>query len=306
MNFKMSTSIENLKDDHSRTIIHIDMDCFYAQVEMNHNPLLRNVPMGIQQKNYVITSNYIAREYGIKKCMLIPDAKKLCPELVLINGEDLHEYKKISQNVTALLQTFSPLVERLGLDENFIDVSELVSMRLKEKRLGKAEGNIFGSSQSEKCQCGCKQRLNIGSMLAKEIREAIRKELNLTSCAGIAHNKLLAKLVCATHKPNQQTLIYPFDAVELMLSLDFVRKIPGIGCVTADSLENVNIRTIEDLQNANLEECIVPGVKVNVLKDLAFGVDMSPVKASGKPLSIGLEDSCKTITVESEVNAKII
>lgn len=78
-------NFENPLEEHSRTIIHIDIDCFYAQVEILKNPNLKNVPLGIQQKNIVVTSNYIAREYGIKKCMQIVEAKKLCPGLVLGN-----------------------------------------------------------------------------------------------------------------------------------------------------------------------------------------------------------------------------
>jgi DNA polymerase iota len=77
--------------NHQRTIIHIDIDCFYAQVEMIKNPALRNCPLGIQQKNIIVTSNYVAREYGIQKCMLVNEGLQLCPQLVLVRGEDLYE-----------------------------------------------------------------------------------------------------------------------------------------------------------------------------------------------------------------------
>jgi DNA polymerase iota len=120
-------------DDHARTIVHIDIDCFYAQVEMKKNPDLRAVALGIQQKNIVVTSNYKAREFGVKKCMLISEAKKLCPDLVLANGEDLHDYRQVSYKVTNLLHKYSPLVERLGLDENYIDVTTLVNERVKQR-----------------------------------------------------------------------------------------------------------------------------------------------------------------------------
>lgn len=116
---------------HSRTIIHVDMDCFYAQVEMIRRPELRHVPLGIQQKHIVVTCNYIARERGVKKLVFVNDAKKKCPDLVLVNGEDLSVYREFSARVHSLLtQKFTPLVERLGMDENFLDVTELVSSRL--------------------------------------------------------------------------------------------------------------------------------------------------------------------------------
>ena len=116
---------------HSRTIIHVDIDCFYAQVEMIRRPELRHVPLGIQQKHIVVTCNYVARERGVKKLVFVSDAKKKCPDLVLVNGEDLTVYREFSGKVHSLLaRQFTPLVERLGMDENFLDVTELVSSRL--------------------------------------------------------------------------------------------------------------------------------------------------------------------------------
>ena len=117
---------------HSRTIIHVDIDCFYAQVEMIRNPELRNLPLGIQQKHIVVTCNYVARKRGIKKLSYISDAKKKCPDLVLVNGEDLTTYREFSGKVHSLLsRDFTPLVEKLGMDENFLDVTELVTSRLE-------------------------------------------------------------------------------------------------------------------------------------------------------------------------------
>ena len=85
------------RDDHSRTIIHIDIDCFYAQVEMVKDPSLVDKPLGIQQKNIVVTCNYVARQRGVTKCQYISDALKVCPDLVLVNGEDLAHYRKVMQ-----------------------------------------------------------------------------------------------------------------------------------------------------------------------------------------------------------------
>ncbi|CAH2045927.1 unnamed protein product, partial [Iphiclides podalirius] len=105
----------SVSSDHPKSIIHIDIDCFYAQVEMLRKPELRSQPLGIQQKNIVVTSNYEARKFGIKKCMLVTDAQKVCPSLKLVNGEDLHNYRAASNNIFAALQYWKCPVEKLGL-----------------------------------------------------------------------------------------------------------------------------------------------------------------------------------------------
>ena len=81
------------KSEHNRVIIHIDLDCFYAQVETLLNPNLKGKPVGVRQKSIVVTCNYPAREYGVKKCMLISEAKKVCPQIILVKGEDLIHYR---------------------------------------------------------------------------------------------------------------------------------------------------------------------------------------------------------------------
>uniref|UniRef100_A0A8D1JVI0 UmuC domain-containing protein n=1 Tax=Sus scrofa TaxID=9823 RepID=A0A8D1JVI0_PIG len=116
----------------SRVIVHVDLDCFYAQVEMISNPELKGKPLGVQQKYHVVTCNYEARKFGVKKLMKVRDAKEKCPQLVLVNGEDLTRYRETSYKVTELLEQFSPLVERLGFDENFVDLTEMVEKRLEQ------------------------------------------------------------------------------------------------------------------------------------------------------------------------------
>lgn len=295
-------------DDHSRTIIHIDIDCFYAQVEINKNPALASVPLGIQQKNIVVTSNYIARNYGINKCMLVSEALKACPMLQLVRGEDLHDYRQVSYKITNYLHKYSQKVERLGLDENYVDVTDLVQSRLQNVKVQNenipSTGHVYGLD--EICECGCKNRLILGSYIAKEIRDGLKNELNLTSCAGIAHNKLLAKIAGSKNKPNQQTLVYPLSAAELILSLDLCSNIPGIGKSTAEQLSKIGVNTVEDLQNCDLAKLNpIFGYKANDIWNLSFGYDNSPVVPSEKPASIGLEDSCKPMSVETEIQAKL-
>lgn len=135
---------------HERTIIHFDIDCFYAQVEMILNPSLSNQPVGIQQKHIIVTCNYIARERGLKKLMRLSEAKKQCPDLVIVNGEDLTKYRDFSKKVNDLLLEITPNVERLGFDENFLDVTNIVEARMKDKTYGNCmvTGFVYGDKET--------------------------------------------------------------------------------------------------------------------------------------------------------------
>jgi DNA polymerase iota len=274
---------------------------------MVKNPALRHCPLGIQQKNIIVTSNYVAREYGIQKCMLVSEGLRLCPQLVLVRGEDLYDYRQMSTKITSLLHRFSPLVEKLGLDENFVDVTDLVAERLvNSTNQESVDGCVYGDL-NEKCECGCMNRLCVGSYIAGEMRREIFDVLGITSCAGIAHNKLLAKMVCATHKPNQQTTVFPSSSLALVSCLQNVRSIPGIGHHMHESLQLLGISSVTDLQNYNrssLQKALGNDMAIKI-KKLCYGIDDSPVKQTGKPQSIGLEDGFMKICLESEVRDKL-
>ncbi|XP_072930133.1 DNA polymerase iota [Epargyreus clarus] len=301
-----SSTFTDVASEHPKSIIHIDIDCFYAQVEMIRKPELRSQPLGIQQKNIVVTSNYEARKYGVKKCMLITDALKVCPNLKLVNGEDLHDYRTASNKIFAVLQTWKCPVEKLGMDENYIDVTNLVQERLKSINSGvTVAGHVF-SEPSMDCPCGCHTRLKISSQVATEMRQKIYNELGFTTCAGIAHNKLLAKLICPFHKPNDQTTIYPEHGPLFMSTLQSVRSIPSIGSKTTEALISQKIITVSDLQKVSLDvlkKHFSSDMAVR-LKNLSIGEDNTPVKQTGRPQSIGLEDSFKTVSVKSEVEER--
>lgn len=119
---------------HPRSIIHIDMDCFYAQVEMARHPEYDGRPLGVQQKTMVVTTNYLAREFGVKKWTPVKEALRLCPEMVLVNGEDMTNYKQASVKIGEILHQFTPLVERLCLDEAYVDVSAIVEKYMNSDR----------------------------------------------------------------------------------------------------------------------------------------------------------------------------
>ncbi|XP_062532162.1 DNA polymerase iota isoform X2 [Bombyx mori] len=193
------------------------------------------------------------------------------------------------------------------MDENFIDVTSLVEEKLKNANLNDliVMGQLY-SEPSAECPCGCHNRLKIASQIANEMRKKIYDELGYTTCAGIAHNKLLAKLICPLHKPNNQTTIFPQHGANYMSTLTSVRSIPSIGSKTMEALISQKIISVSDLQEAPLEilkKHFSSDMAVR-LKSLSLGEDNTPVKQSGKPQSIGLEDSFKTVSVKSEVEDK--
>lgn len=292
-----------------RVILHFDLDCFYAQVEMIRNPSLRHVPLGIQQKYIIVTCNYVARERGVTKLMSLTDAQEKCPGLVLVKGEDLTHYREMSYKVTELLMSHCPLVERLGFDENFLDVTEMV-----ERRLGVAAesdsflftGHVYSHIAAD-VKANDHLRLALGSQIAAELREAIHSKLGLTGCAGIASNKLLAKLVSGTHKPNQQTTLLPDNITDIMDSLTGLRKVPGVGHQSAKRLQSLGLVTVKDLQLCSLNDLVKEfgDSTAQRLKNLAFGVDDSPVNPTGPPQSLSDEDSFKKMSSTKEVVGKI-
>lgn len=304
----------NYDQHHHNVIIHIDIDCFYAQVEEIRDPTLRNKPVGIQQKNIVVTCNYVARTYGVKKLMLLTDALRLCPDLVLVKGEDLTPYRQMSNKIHAVLLTYTSLVEKLGLDENFLDVTNIVNERLSNNN------NTILTSENmlhdcyiypeyetlSSCQCGCERRLTIGAQLAREIRQKLYHELQITSCAGIAHNKLLAKIVGAKNKPNKQTVLIPARTNDMMIGLDSIRSIPGIGHKAEQSLNEVGVHTIKELQDFDfsvLQKLFGHETAVKY-RNWSMGIDKSAVVATGKSKTISIEDSCRSISFRTDVEDK--
>lgn len=301
---EFSFNIFSATQKHDRVIVHIDIDCFYAQVEMILDPSLRGKPVGIKQKNIVVTCNYEARALGIEKLMSLKTAVEKCPSLIIVNGEDLKKYRDMSEKIYQVLQSFSPHVEKLGMDENFIDITHKISKSYDVTP--QISGHIY-HKETENCECGCADRLAEGSVIAQEMRSQLKSELGITSCAGIAYNKLLAKLVGTTHKPDQQTTLFSTSSLKLIKSLKSPRNIPGIGSSTYKKLESLGIKTIELLQTADIAKLNQAfGAKVaNQIHKMSFGIDDSRVKITDKPKSIGAEDGFPTIKTESEVRMKM-
>ncbi|XP_047621215.1 DNA polymerase iota isoform X6 [Phacochoerus africanus] len=267
--------------------------------------------LGVQQKYHVVTCNYEARKFGVKKLMKVRDAKEKCPQLVLVNGEDLTRYREMSYKVTELLEQFSPLVERLGFDENFVDLTEMVEKRLEQFQSDDlsavtVSGHVY-KNQPINLRDILHIRLLIGSQIAAEMRESMYNHLSLTGCAGVASNKLLAKLVSGVFKPNQQTVLLPESSQDLIHSLSHIKEMPGIGYKTAKRLEVLGISSVSDLQTFSskiLEKELGISVAQRIQK-LSFGEDNSPVTPSGPPQSFSEEDSFKKCSSEVEAKNKI-
>ncbi|XP_060645634.1 DNA polymerase iota isoform X2 [Drosophila nasuta] len=304
-------SVLNKSEPHQRTIIHLDMDYFYAQVEEIRDPSLRNRPLAVLQKNIVVTCNYIARSQGVTKLMLVADAERLCKDLVKVNGEDLAPYRLMSQKIFDLLLNYTPDVEKLGFDENYMDVTALVDLRqahVAEAQRKPAIGHIYPADGTPltACSCGCAQRLAIGTRIAQEIRDELHLRLGITCCAGIAYNKLLAKLVGSRNKPNQQTVLVSTYTEQFMRELNDLHSVTGIGQKTQSLLLEAGVSSVEQLQQCDMEFMRKKfGFETATkLRDLALGRDASTVRATGKPKTISVEDSCKTISVHTDVTDK--
>ncbi|XP_042343655.1 DNA polymerase iota [Plectropomus leopardus] len=292
-----------------RVILHFDLDCFYAQVEMIRNPALREVPLGIQQKYIIVTCNYVARDQGVTKLMSVTDAKEKCPQLVLVKGEDLTHYREMSYKVTELLMSYCPLVERLGFDENFMDITKMVEQRLAQTPDSynfSFKGHVYNHFSAD-VEASDHPRLALGSHFAAELREAVYSKLGLTGCAGIATNKLLAKLVSGSFKPNQQTTLLPENVSDILGRLSSLRKVPGVGHQTAKRLQALGLVSVKDLQLFPLNDLVreFGGPSAQRLKNLALGVDDSPVAPTGAPQSLSDEDSFKKMSSTKEVLEKI-
>jgi DNA polymerase-4 len=205
-----------------RKIIHLDMDCFYAAVEMRERPELAGQPIAVGgggPRSVVATCNYEARKFGIRSAMPGFMARERCPQLVFLPPRfDL--YRAASQHIRRIFHDYTPLVEPLSLDEAYLDVS--------------ASGRFAWE-------------------IAKEIRTRIREETSLTASAGIAPNKMLAKIASEWRKPNGQFAILPEQVSGFMADLP-VRKVWGIGPKSAERFAAMGIHTCADLQKIPLPE----------------------------------------------------
>ncbi len=248
-----------------RKIIHIDMDAFFAAVEMRDNPSLRNVPMAVggsqDRRGVISTSNYEARKYGVRSAMATAHALKLCPHLVLVRGQ-MSKYKKASDQVFEIFHEYTDLVEGLSWDEAYLDVTD---------------SSLFHNS---------------ATLIAQDIRKKIfERTEGLTASAGIAPNKLLAKLASDYRKPNGQFTVAPEKVDEFIKTVP-VERIWGVGKVTAAHMHELEIKTCLDLQNYTRSELIHHFGKFgDALYDFCRGQDEREVETEHERKSLGTEET---------------
>ena len=245
-----------------RKIIHIDMDCFYAAVEVRDNPALQGKPVAVggsaSGRGVLTTANYEARKFGVRSAMPTATALRKCPDLVLVPVQ-MDKYRAASQAIHKIFAEYSDKIEPLSLDEAFLDVSEC-----------------------ERCD-------GSATLIAKEIRQRIWEDQQLTASAGISVNKFIAKVASDWNKPNGQTVITPPQVDEFVAALP-VGKIFGVGKVTEAKIHKLGVKTCGDLRRFSEAELAQKfGSFGERLYRLSRGIDNRQVKSDRVRKSLSVE-----------------
>ena len=263
------------KEQSNRSIIHIDMDCFFAAIEIREYPELANKPVAVggnpSGRGVLTTCNYIAREYGCRSAMPAFKAMQLCPKLVILPVR--HElYREEAHKIRNIFKKTTHIIEPLSLDEAYLDVSHL-------------------SSDPSK--------------IAQQIRLQIKEERGLTSSAGIAPNKMLAKIASDWNKPDGQYQIKHEEIDEFMNDLP-AKKIWGVGDKTSQRLDGMGVNTCKELQLIDLPTLHQKFGKFGVsLYQLCRGIDERAVITDRERKSTSVERTFKiNISQIKEAKAK--
>jgi DNA polymerase-4 len=248
----------------ARKIIHCDCDCFYAAVEMRDNPALRTLPVAVggraDQRGVLATCNYEARRYGIHSAMATAQAMQRCPELVVLPPA-MEKYRIASRQILAIYRDYTDLVEPLSLDEAYLDVSD-----------------------SPHCK-------GSATLIAQEIRARIFETVGITASAGVAPNKFVAKIASDWHKPDGLFLVRPHEVDAFVAALP-VKKLFGVGKVTAAKLNKLGAETCGDLRSWTLLELEHHfGRFGGRLFELCRGNDQRPVSSSYERKSVSVEET---------------
>jgi DNA polymerase IV len=262
----------------TRKIIHIDMDCFYAAVEMRDDETLRNVPLAVGGKgprSVLCTCNYQARKYGVRSAMPAIKAMQLCPDLVIVGGR-MSVYQQVSSQIREIFQRYTQLIEPLSLDEAFLDVTN---------------SKEFNGS---------------ATLIAEQIRRDIFNELNLTASAGVAPNKFIAKIASDENKPNGQCVVAPQDVNRFVENLP-LKKIPGIGPKTAQKLLNHNFSSCADIRASSIAVLApIVGKFAPILYQRSFGIDPRELDTDRVRKSLAIETTfAQDLSCEKECESAV-
>ncbi|AYG01961.1 DNA polymerase IV [Lactococcus allomyrinae] len=271
-----------LINDTSRKIIHIDMDAFFASVEIRDNPELKGKPVVIARnplqtggRGVVSTCSYEARSYGIHSAMSAKEAYELCPQAIFISG-NYEKYTEVSKQVREIFSRYTDEIEAASIDEAYLDVTE----------------NKIGSQSAIK--------------IAKLIQHDIYVELGLTCSAGVSYNKFLAKIASDYEKPHGLTLIMPEEAKDFLAKLP-VEKFHGVGKATVPKLHALGLFTGGDVQKADPVDLAERfGIYGWELYQKANGIHNSKVKNYRQRKSVGKERTYgKLLYLPDDVNAEL-
>jgi DNA polymerase-4 len=248
-------------EEKPRAIIHLDMDCFYAAIEVRDRPSLRGKPVGVggarERRGVLTTCNYEARKFGVHSAMPTFMALQRCPNLIVLPTR-FDVYRREAGVIRGILYRFTSIIEPLSLDEAYLDVTSHPS----------APGQ-----------------------LAEVIRRTIFQTTKLTSSAGIGPNKLIAKIASEIKKPNGQFEVKPEDVPEFMRELP-VRKIWGIGEKSERKLEELGVKTCGELQRFLRAELVDLFGKFGLdLYELCRGIDHRPVEPDRPRKSLSTEET---------------
>lgn len=248
------------------TIVHVDMDAFFAAIEIRDNPNLLGKPVIIggeidSARGVVSTCSYEARRYGVHSAMPIVVARKLCPNGIYLRG-NMEKYTSVSHELMLIFDEFSPVVEPLSIDEAFIDMT------------------------------GCEHFYSSLTEIGEKIKYRIEQKLNLTCSIGIAENKFLAKLASEKDKPNGLTIVK--NPIEFLNSIH-LKKMWGVGKSTYERLISLGIEDIPSLRATPLETLVKSlGKQGYQLYQLSRGIDNRKVSPSTDNKSIGAEETYST------------
>lgn len=248
------------------TILHLDMDAFFAAAEQAAKPSLRGKAVivgGLGPRGVVATASYEARVFGVRSAMAMAQARRLCPNAAYLTPR-FSLYRQVSERVMELLRGLSPLVEPLSLDEAFVDLEA---------------GGLAADTAAARA-------------VGERLREDIARATGLTGSVGLAGSKMLAKIASEQAKPDGMVVIEPGTERELLGPLT-VRTLPGVGPATAEALRRVGIHTVAETREAGEAELVRLLGKAHgaSLYAMANGLDDRPVVAERESKSVSVEDT---------------
>ncbi|MCH8993853.1 MAG: DNA polymerase IV [Chloroflexi bacterium] len=258
----------------ARTIMHVDLDAFFVSVEQARDPTLRGKPVIVggdpNGRGVVATASYEARPYGIHSGMALSVARRLCPQAIFVRGT-FREYERVSQRFHGILRDYSPLVEPMGLDEAFLDLTGCAPVIGARSAAGRA---LASAEQPDE---------QAARVAGESIRRRVREELAVTASVGIASGKIVAKVASDSAKPDG-LLTVPAGGEAAFFAPRPVRELPGLGRKAEAALASLGVRTLGQLatlHTTRLQRLF--GKWGPVLSERARGIDPSPVAFEREP-----------------------